>query len=117
MRPLKTLLLISALAAIGCAKEEDGGGGTSNDEPEECDEDGALVYVDNCAGCHGTDGDEGFATDLSTSVPSLSDEALDGVLVDGVDGTPGMDPVSMTDCARDALFIYLRDTFGDEGGR
>lgn len=111
MRPLETLLMISALAMSGCAKEEDG---SANDQQEECDENGALVFVDRCAGCHGTDGDAGYADDLSTAVPSLNDDALDGVLVDG---TPGMDPVDLTDCERDELFIYLRETFGDEGGR
>ena len=112
MQRLTTLFLLSALNSIGCAKDESssdsgsGGGGT------ECSEDGAVVYL-SCAGCHGPDGISGSAPDLSTGVPSLSDDALMDILMNGVGS---MAAPNLTECEEDALFTYLRDTFGEEGG-
>ena len=53
----------------------------------------------------------GSAPDLSTGVPSLSDDALMDILMNGVGSRPQPDRVE-----EDALFTYLRDTFGEEGG-
>ena len=113
MRPLKTLFLLSALTTVGCAKEDsssgtDSGGGSGT----ECSEDGALVFQ-SCAGCHGPDGNSGSAPALVTGVPLLSDQDLMDILMNGVGS---MAAPNLTPCEEDALFTYLRDTFGEEGG-
>ena len=114
MRPLKTLFLMTALAATGCAKDEsssDSGGG-GGDGGQDCSADGAVVFL-SCAGCHGPDGVSGSAPDLAAGVPSLSDDALMDILMNGVGS---MAAPNLNECEEDALFTYLRDTFGEEGG-
>ena len=113
MQPLKTLLLLSAFTIAGCAKDESSSSGSdSGGGDTECSEDGATVYL-SCAGCHGPDGISGASPDLSTGVPSLSDDALMDILMNGIGN---MAAPSLTPCEEDALFTYLRDTFGEEGG-
>ena len=112
MQRLTILFLLSALTSIGCAKDESNSDSGSSTDETGCNEDGAVVYM-ACAGCHGPDGISGSAPDLSTGVPSLSDDALMDILMNGVGS---MAAPNLTECEEDALFTYLRDTFGDEGG-
>ena len=114
MQPLSTLFLLSALIMSGCAKRDGGSGGGSDSGGGDtnCSDDGAAVFL-SCAGCHGPDGISGGSPDLSTGVPSLSDEALMDILMNGVGY---MAAPNLTPCEEDALFTYLRDTFGEEGG-
>jgi len=112
MQRLTILFLLSALTSIGCAKDESSSDSGSSGDGTECSEDGAVVYL-SCAGCHGPDGASGSAPDLSTGVPSLSDDALMDILMNGVGS---MAAPNLTECEEDALFTYLRDTFGEEGG-
>lgn len=115
MRTLTTLLLFSALTTIGCAKDgsgSDSGGGSGGGDGTNCSEDGAMVFI-ACAGCHGSDGQSGSSPDLSEAIPTLSDDDLMNILMNGIGSMP---PPNLTTCEEDALFTYLRDTHGEEGG-
>ena len=66
------------------------------------------IFANSCSGCHGADGDSGSSPQLSLVVPSLSDEELTDVIVNGVGSMPG-GLVQEADVP--ALVSYLRDTF------
>ena len=112
MRFLVPLFLASTLSMLGCAKSESQGE-SSDSGSVDCDDNGALLFPDYCAGCHGADGVSGSSPALDEAVPSLSDDALIEILMNG---TGGMVAPSLTTCQEEALFTYLRDTFGEEGG-
>ncbi|MSP55493.1 MAG: cytochrome c [Myxococcales bacterium] len=77
---------------------------------------GAQKYDLFCSSCHGADGTAGVqvdgvaATDLATSVGTLTDEVLTSVMVDGV-GT--MPPQRLDDDEAADVVAYLRLAFED----
>ncbi len=103
--------LLLAVFAFGCGDEtiKDTG-----DEPETPEVDGAEVYAANCSGCHGANG-EGAAGNpsLIEGVPLLNDEDLMNILVDP---PPAMSFVTLETAEADAVFVYLREQFGEYGG-
>jgi mono/diheme cytochrome c family protein len=107
-RSLAFYLPIFALAC-GSEKPVDSGGGGSTEVI-----DGAEVYANDCAGCHGSDG-EGAATNpsLVDGVPLLSDEELMDILLNP---QGAMAIVSLTQAEADAVFGYVRVHFGEFGG-
>ncbi len=113
MTPVKVVYL--CMLVIGCATKDDGTSDTDDTAigGQDCDEDGASVYATHCAGCHGTDGTQRSDADLTTGVPLLSDSDLAGVIAEGIDSMP--EP-SLTLCEEDAVFLFLRETFGEHGG-
>lgn len=107
---VRWLVGLSVLGAMGC----DGGG-----EPTRTEDilaltgaaaGGETVYQTNCAVCHGADGAGGVGADLTTTVPTLGDEAIvDTVL----DGTTGMQPFdNLSDQAIADVLAYLRQEHG-----
>ena len=111
MHATQAAALMAGLLLVACGEEK------ANDtaiEPEVEEVDGAIVYAGNCSGCHGANG-EGAASNpsLIESVPLMDDEALMDVLIN----PPGtMAIVSLTTAEADAVFVYLRDQFGEYGG-
>ena len=108
----RALFLILALSSIGCASKEtaitDSGG--SGETPN-----GAAVFHDNCEGCHGPNGDGvGSSPSLVERVPELSDSELAEIIDKGK--LPLMGPPDLTNDEADAVFLYVRETFGQEGG-
>jgi len=77
-----------------------------------CDEDGGQVYSNNCAGCHGSDG-SALTPDLTSEISLLSNSELADVIQNG---TGAMPAPNLDACEEDAVFLYLRDTFGEYGG-
>lgn len=77
----------------------DGGGNT----------DGASLYASGCAGCHGADGDSGYAPNLTEEVPGEDLEDIVEVVMFGKDTMPAVYP----DTAQaTAVAQYVLDTFG-----
>ncbi len=76
---------------------------------------GADKYDLFCSSCHGADGTAGVqvdgiaATDLSTVVPTLSDNTLTTVIQDGYLKMPKQD---LDDDETADVIAYLRETFG-----
>lgn len=114
-----TVLLTSLLAACeecptfdACEGSDRDGSGIVDDTDVEGDteEDGESLYADNCASCHGTDGDSGYAADLSVEVPELSDADLEDTITNGVGSSmPGF---SFTSEELSALVGYVQDSWG-----
>lgn len=92
------------LLAVAC-----GGKDTIEGDPVN----GAVVFADGCASCHGGDGTGGVGPSLYTVVPELTDGELVSVMVDGVGEMPaialeGNEPADVR--------AYLRETFGPYAG-
>ena len=64
---------------------------------------------DNCAACHGADGEGGAAPDLTVMVPILSDGELESIITNG---SGYMAPIALDDDEVAAVIDYLRATFG-----
>ena len=119
-----TSLILALSLAIGCGdKESDDSGGAdgTTDGTDGADGadgadgtdgtsgvDGAEVYGRTCGNCHGANGNDGFATDLTMVVPSLSDEELQSVITEG---KGNMQPVDLDADEVAAVITYLRATF------
>ena len=70
---------------------------------------GREVFLASCVtGCHGTDGDEGPAPDLSEEVPGRSDSRLQEIVLNGTGDMPG---VPLADADLTDLLAYLRATW------
>ena len=107
-----TLALFPPLL-LGCGEKS-----TSTDtaaSPEESSEavDAATVYMSFCSGCHASDGTGASGPSLTDSIPMIADADLMDILQNGVGY---MAAPSLTEAEEDALFLYLRDRFGDYGG-
>jgi len=110
---MRTFVLAS-LFLVGCGdKTTDEDTGFGDDDGGTEDVDGAAVYALNCSGCHGSDGGGVSGPDLTVGVPQLNDAALMDVLQNGVES---MVAPNLTGPEEDALFLYLRDRFGEYGG-
>lgn len=136
---MRTFLNVTLMAlTIGCAPKDDDGdnwgsgglndtgmGSTADDGNDDGaadddagddgtpDEDGASIFATHCAGCHGTDGTNGSAPDLSQAVPLLSDADLMNVLQNGQNYMPAPE---LDSSQEDMLFLHLRDLYGEFGG-
>ena len=49
--------------------------------------DGADVYADTCASCHGADGSGGTGSALTETGPGMSRTEIIDILIDGIPGT------------------------------
>ena len=107
------ILVCLSVLFVGCASKSNTSSETDSGGGADCDEDGAVVFANNCAGCHGTDGTSKPDADLTTAVPLLSDGVLADVIANGVDSMPAP---SLSRCEEDAVFLFVRDTFGQHGG-
>ena len=112
MRTTLLVSLFSMLFTMGCGNkdsESDTGDAVNSGE----DINGAAVWALNCSACHGSDGRGVSAPDLTVAVPSLSDSDLMDILENGTGSmaAPSLDPAE-----EDALFLYLRENFGEHGG-
>ena len=101
------------LLMLGCGEKS-----TANDTasaPAESTEavDAATVYMSYCSGCHASDGSGASGPSLTESVPMISDANLMDILQNGIGY---MAAPSLTEAEEDALFLFLRDRFGEYGG-
>ena len=89
--------------ADGTADGTDGGTTTGGDAVR-----GEGLYS-ACSGCHGADGDSGYAPDLSVRVPSMTEAAIIGIVQTGRGGMPAIytDTTDATD-----VTAYLIATWG-----
>ena len=111
MSAVRSFAIFLSLLGFACGTEKPAD--TGGDEGTETI-DGAEVYANNCAGCHGSDG-AGAASNpsLIEAVPEKSDEDLMDVLLN----PPGsMAIISLSQAEADAVFTYVRDQFGEYGG-
>ena len=95
----RLLITLAAASLIGCDSGADSG---SLDN-------GAEVYADTCAGCHGASGDDGYADSLYEVVPGLSESSLEDIIVNGSGPMPAQS-VSGDDLAD--VIAYTLETFG-----
>jgi mono/diheme cytochrome c family protein len=71
--------------------------------------DGASLYSSGCAGCHGADGDSGYAPNLTEEVPGEDLEDIVEVVMFGKDTMPAVYPDEVQAAA---VAQYVLDTFG-----
>lgn len=112
---MRLLLVCAALFAVGC----DGGADAEVPEGRVYDilgigssdaADGEPVYSSTCAVCHGAEGQGGAGSALATVVPSLSDEEIIDIILNGTSGMIAYDG-QLTDQQIADVFAYLRVTF------
>ena len=111
-KPHTLILALMMMTSVGCAAEKD----ASNTDSGGADTalNGAQPFSDSCAGCHGASGDGvGSNPSLVETVPELSDADLMDVIDNGKGGMPD---VGLSDSEADAVFTYVREQFGEEGG-
>lgn len=105
MKWLGSISLVMVMALVGCKDKggDDSGGDLTGDATA-----GAAVYASSCAGCHGDNGNDGSAADLTAEVPEKSDAELEDIVLNGYDDMPAQD-LSAQEMAD--LLAYLRETF------
>lgn len=69
---------------------------------------GSDVFANNCAGCHGADGDSGSAANLSEVAPDRTDNEIAWTIADGNGGMPSID---IDDQAIADVIAFLRSEF------
>jgi mono/diheme cytochrome c family protein len=69
---------------------------------------GGDIFASTCANCHGPNGNDGSAPDLTVQVPAQSDEELRTIISDGQGYMPAQD-ITGTDL--DDTLAYLRMQF------
>lgn len=101
--------------AIACGGDKDGtdtGGDdddTTGDDDDVTGPDGAELYADNCAVCHGANGEGASAVAMTAVVPGMTREAIvDQILLGG--GLMG--PVLVTEEEAGAIADYSLTTWG-----
>ena len=113
MNHLMVPLFLTTLFAVGCGEKSDATDTASGTDEALEDVDAASVYTAYCSGCHASDGTGASGPALTESVPNLSDADLMDILQDGIGS---MAAPSLTEPEEDALFLYLRERFGEYGG-
>ena len=105
MRALVFVLPVLALVACDNGDTDGGGGG---------DVDGAQVYADNCAVCHGADGTgSGSFPALTDKAPGLTVADIEAVVRDGVGSMSGFTTDQIDDDEKAAVAQHVFDTYGD----
>jgi cytochrome c551 len=106
--------LVAVLLATACSTGGSGDAGPEEDHPAleltGVSADGSDVFANNCAGCHGADGDSGSAANLSEKVPELSDNDIAWTVADGKGNMPA---INIDDQAIADVITFLRDTHGN----
>jgi hypothetical protein len=67
---------------------------------------GGELFSTGCAGCHGADGDSGYAPNLSVEVPGMSESSLRTLIQSGQRSMPAVYP-DPTDAADVAAYVML----------
>ena len=67
---------------------------------------GGELFSTGCAGCHGADGDSGYAPNLSVEVPGMSESSLRTLIQSGQRSMPAVYP-DATDAADVAAYVML----------
>ena len=118
--PLRIGILIMAMAAFACGDDEDenptGGGGCASETSAIAALDGVSstgqpIFASTCgnAACHGANGDDGPAPNLSTVAAGQSVAALVTVVNCGSGNMPALNQLSDQDIAD--VVAYVRATF------
>jgi len=97
---------------MACTGKEDDTGSSDTDTDTDTDTeqvDGATVFADNCAVCHGADGTGGAGTDLTAVVPGMTEEDVQDVVLNG---SGNMGAISVSEDKAAAVSTYVVDTFG-----
>lgn len=101
------MMLAFSLILVGCAGSDDKVSGILELEGDAAL--GETLYADNCAGCHGADGEGGSGPAMTDEVPELSDEEIVDVIVNGYEEMPAQDQLADQDVAD--VLAYLNATF------
>jgi putative heme-binding domain-containing protein len=113
MIPGKSLIIgASALLALICAAGPYAPRVHAGQHETAADiQDGARVFRNSCANCHGPDGDQIAGIDLGRGVfrRQMSDEDLVRIIRSGIPGTP-MPPTNMSEEQAAKVVAYLRST-------
>ena len=116
LKSLSPAILALSLFAVGCGGEHGDGDGTPDAEVAAVlaltgdSTNGASVFANTCAACHGSDGVSGYGDDLSSAIPAHSDQAIVEVILYGEDDMPAQSQLSDQEVAD--VLEYCRDTFG-----
>lgn len=103
MRFLPVLASSLLIACGGSTKD------TASTDTSSSSADGAALFANHCAACHGSDGTNGSSPDLSVEVPALDDAELEQLITNGKGSMPA---ISVPDADLPTLVAYLRSTFG-----
>lgn len=117
-------LALSVMVACDDASSDDNGQGDTDVGSEVEDgpfasilrltgdaEAGGTEYANNCAACHASDGTGGAGTNLTVSVPEMTDVEIVEVIVQGQGSMPGFGSILGDQGVADVL-AYLTDAFG-----
>jgi len=105
-RLLATLVLSLSLLACDGGKADTADTDTGDVDTEA--ESGAEMFSATCANCHGPNGNDGSAPDLTVAVPGLDDSALETLINEGQGYMPPQD-IDAADLP--VLIAHLRATF------
>jgi alcohol dehydrogenase (cytochrome c) len=105
---MRRSLELALLLSLVCAPGARGQGSAAPSAPSSPEALGQQIYLQRCAGCHGTKADGGeFAPSIIARVPLRSDDELKALLHNGLaSGMPAFPDV--VDPARSNLIGYLR---------
>ena len=102
---LKTIpILVLFLALIGCSETNSSEIKTSKEEI--APPDGEMLYLNNCAACHGTDGKLGTSGAFDLSQTKLSTEEIKQIIIKGRNGMPPFEYLIKEDSEINAVVEY-----------
>lgn len=111
-------MFVALLSLLACAAEIKDRGAHEDEQEDREDEiaardpeNGADLYPDNCAGCHGASGTGGAGPAMSEVAAALTDDEIESAITDGTEG--GMPPFGdlLTDDEIGDLVAYIRQSF------
>ena len=109
MRPAFLLALPALLAACGGSTEDTAGTDTTTGTSTGSTADGAPLYGDSCAACHGASGGGGSGPNLHGEIPETDDAELRDIILNGEGSMPA---IAVPSDDLPVLIDYLRATFG-----
>jgi len=89
---------------VACGEKDESTESTGGDPTE-----GADLFATTCAACHGSDGTGSSGPDLTSAVPSLDDDTIIDIILNGT-GTMGAQ--NLTEDEANDVLAYMRQEWG-----
>lgn len=90
---------------VSCGQEEPSGIDTTSEEVTPPD--GELLFLNNCASCHGTDGTAGISDAKDLSVTELNRQAIQKIVKEGRKSMPPFEHILSEEGEMDAVVDYV----------
>lgn len=97
------LVLTFSLLLVGCSSETP----AENYRDENYVPDGKLIYTNNCASCHGENGDEGTSGAFDLSKMTISRDSVKNIVVYGREGMPPFEYIISDSVDIEALLNHV----------